>query len=65
MAKYKNDEHFNISGSKKVRVVVEFDADEKTSDVLAMKNAMDYINFFLNTQPRQHKAWGYSIEVQN
>jgi hypothetical protein len=65
MALHKNPEHFNITGDKKVRVVVEFAIEEGGGDTLALKNAMDYITYFLNTNPRQHKAWGYSIGVEH
>lgn len=65
MGKHVNPEHFKIAGDKKVRVVVEFDLADGGGDTLALKNAMDYITYFLNTNPRQHKSWGHKIEVQH
>lgn len=65
MALHKNGECFKITGDKKVRVVVEFSMEEGGGDTLALKNAIDYITYFLNTNPRQHKAWGYSIGVEH
>jgi hypothetical protein len=65
MAKHANPEHFKITGDKRVRVVVEFAIEEGGGDTVALKNAMDYMTYFLNTNPRQHKSWGYSIEVQH
>lgn len=63
-SRHENKEVFTVSGQKRVRVVIEFDLDPKGGDTLAMKNAMDYMTYYLNTNPRQHKAWGYGIEVQ-
>lgn len=65
MAKHVNDAHFNITNDKRVRVIVDFAIEDGGGDVLALKNAMDYIKYFLNTNPRQHKSWGYSIEVEH
>jgi hypothetical protein len=62
MAKHKNPERFKITGDKKVRVVIEFDAGPMSDDKLIMKIAADYLNYY--TASGIHKSYGYGIEVQ-
>ena len=68
MAKYKNTEHFNISGDKTVEVVLRFDVGKNCNDETILADAEDYLRYFRTTAEygeQNHKAWGRSIEVRD
>lgn len=64
MSTYKNTEFIKVNSSKMVTVSVTMNLDEKAGDTVAMKNAVEAINYYLNTLPRQHKTWATKIEVK-
>ena len=67
MAKYKNDEHYNIGGDKTVEVVITFDMGDKGGEMIALRNAKYYLEYLINgleDGENRHTTWGRSIEVR-
>jgi len=67
MTVYKNTEHFNVNGDKTVEVTLKFDVGARCNDDTVLRDAVDYINFFLRSadgKQNVHKSWGRSIEIK-
>lgn len=66
--KYKNEEHFNVSGDHTVEVVVRFDINEAAKNTTIVAAADDYLSYFLrglyDGSTDHHKTWGRSIEIR-